>query len=373
MLCLGNAAISFNVAAVAAAIPVISKDLALSDLMVARIIPYYMIPYGIGALLYAPLTRFLSYRKILILAMSVYVAMNFCAGLSKSLNNLLIAQVGAGIAAASSSPLSLMIIGELFEKNVRGRLIGIFFGTSFAASVVGMIFMGLVDWRWLFFIPAILGAINIGCWSYLKTDLLDRRHEEAVNYIKVLFKNHIRDVFIFIFLSSFLYHSVQKWYGVFLSHEYGFGKETISLVLILAAMSGLAGQQIGGYLSDTKGRITACYIGLTGLGVGTIFLAGHYPLIILIFILALISIGWTICHNSISTVLTDFPEEDRPAIASLNSSVRFLSGGLGFSLSKFFVEKSFGLTFLGIGILMLLLIYYVKTLIAQHTTGVKHA
>jgi MFS family permease len=64
--------ISFNVAAIAAVIPAMSLDLGLADLLVAKIIPFYMIPYGIGALIYAPLTRYVSYKVILGCSMALY-------------------------------------------------------------------------------------------------------------------------------------------------------------------------------------------------------------------------------------------------------------------------------------------------------------
>jgi hypothetical protein len=80
-------------------------------------------------------------------------------------------------------------------------------------------------------------------------------------------------------------------------------------------------------------------------------------------VLFAISVCWTIGHNGLSTVLADFPDEDRPIIASLNSAVRFISGGLGFQFSALFVGASFGLTFLGIGILILLLAYILKYII----------
>jgi MFS family permease len=124
LLCLGNIAITFNIGAVAAAIPLISADLGLSDISVSRIVPFYMIPYGLGALLYAPLTRYFNYRTILIAAMLVYALMSWISGYSGMLEHILWAQVGAGIAAAGSTPRSLMIIGEFFEKNVRGRMVG---------------------------------------------------------------------------------------------------------------------------------------------------------------------------------------------------------------------------------------------------------
>ena len=363
LTCLGNIAISFNVGAVAAAIPLIAADFQSTDFTVSQIVPYYMIPYGLGALLYAPLTRFFSYRAILIAAMVVFVIFSLISGISQSLTTILAAQIVGGIAAASSTPLGLMMIGDFFEKNVRGRLIGTYFGCSFFAAVGGMIFMGTVHWRWLFIVPAILGAVTTLCWIFFNNPLVNQGHKGNIDYVKALAKPHIRNVFLFIFAMSFLYHGVHKWYGVFLTREYGLDKGAISIILIIAALAGLAGQQIGGHLSDKKGRLNTCYVGMGALAAGVMLLSIHFPAALVVVILALIAIGWTISHNSVSTVLTDFPDDDRPLIASLNSSVRFISGGLGFSASKFFVAQSFSLTFLGIGVLILLLISIIKSIL----------
>ena len=365
-MCLGNLTISFNTAAVAAAIPLISQDLHKADFLVSRIVAFYMIPYGLGALLYAPLTRLITYRSILIVAILAYAVFSLISGLSHSLNYILMAQVGAGIAAASSTPLSLMIIGELFDKDIRGRLVGGYFGASFFASMMGMISLGLINWHWLFLIPAFLGILTALGFMLLKTDLLDCVHKFSINYFKAFARADIRNVFIFIFIMSALYHGVHKWYGMYLFHEYHLNTQTISLFLIVAAVCGLSGQQIGGYLSDKKGRLVACYVGISILGVGTMLLLGHYLYWVLPVILGIISIGWTINHNSVSTILTDFPDQDRPIIASLNSAVRFVSGGIGFSLSSFFVQKSFSLTFLGIGILFLIMSLTIKRVMPDH-------
>lgn len=363
LTCLGNIAISFNTGAVAAAIPLIAADFQTTDFAVARIVPYYMIPYGLGALLYAPLTRFFAYRAILIAAMAVFAIFSLISGMSQSLTAIFAAQIAAGIAAASSTPLGLMMIGDLFEKNVRGRLVGTYFGCSFFAAVGGMIFMGTLHWRWLFLVPAVLGALTAVCWIFFSNALVNQGHKGSIDYVKALAKPHIRNVFLLIFAMSFLYHGVHKWYGVFLTREYGLEKGAISLILVIAALAGLTGQQIGGYLSDKKGRLTASYVGMGALAAGVVLLSVHFPIPLVVVIFALIAIGWTISHNSVSTVLTDFPDDDRPLIASLNSSVRFISGGLGFSASKFFVAQSFSLTFLGIGVLILLLIFIIKNIL----------
>lgn len=363
LICLGNIAISFNTAAVAAAIPLIAADFQSTDFLVAKIVPYYMVPYGLGALLYAPLTRFFSYRAILRAAMACFAGFCAIAGTSHSLNTVIFAQIGAGIAASSATPLGLMMIGDFFEKNTRGRLIGTYFGCSFFSSIVGMVFMGTLPWRWLYLVPALIGAVTAVSWALFSRAPANRGHKGGINYLKALSKPSVRHVFLFIFAVSFLYHGATKWYGVFLTREYGLNKAAVSVILIIAALGGLIGQQIGGYLSDTKGRITACYVGMFALAVGVVLLSRHFPVGAVVVILALIAVGWTISHNSVSAILTDFPDGDRPLMASLNSAVRFISGGLGFTISKFFVAESFSLTFLAIGGLILLLISIIKKLL----------
>ena len=269
LICLGNIAISFNTGAVAAAIPLIAADFHATDFFTAKIVPYYMIPYGLGALLYAPLTRFFSYRAILTAAMAFFALSSVITGISQSLPAMFLAQIGAGVAASSSTPLSLMMIGDFFNKDIRGRLIGTYFGCSFFASVVGMVCMGTAHWRWLYLIPALLGAATALSWGFFNQPLVNQGHKGSINYLHVLSKPAVRNVFLFIFAVSFLYHAVHKWYGVFLTREYGLDKGAISIILIIAAVGGLAGQHIGGYLSDKKGRLYACHMGMCGLAIET--------------------------------------------------------------------------------------------------------
>lgn len=53
-------------------------------------------------------------------------------------------------------------------------------------------------------------------------------------------------------------------------------------------------------------------------------------------------------------MLTDLPSDYRSEIASLNSAVRFFSGGVGFFVGGTFVESHFGLTFFAFGMMMLM-------------------
>ena len=82
------------------------------------------------------------------------------------------------------------------------------------------------------------------------------------------------------------------------------------------------------------------------------------PLFMLVFIMIAWGLGWTFNHVGLATMLTDLPKEFLNEAASLNSGVRFISGGIGVSLGGLIMSRSFslGFIFFGLGLLCLLLI-----------------
>lgn len=324
-----------------------------------------MIPYGLGALLYVPLAGRFGVKTILAATMAVYAVTNFICTAVDSIQIILFSRIFMGLAAASVIPLCLMSIGTLFPKETRGRLVGLFFSTSFIASVFGIVVSGLFPWRWLFMIPALLAAVTALLIVIDRQAPVFKLERRKVDYLGALQNVPIRNILIFIFAISFLYHGVHKWLGVYLHRIYDAPQWMISFFFMLIAVFGAVGQNFGGYVTDRIGRRVACELGVFILSVMTMLLWGKYSFFVLGMILSILSIGWAIGHNGISTVLTDFPDKNRAEIAGLNSSVRFFSGGLGFLLGGSFVEKDFGLTFLGFGVLMFLALIFLKNIIPQ--------
>ncbi|MCB9771287.1 MAG: MFS transporter [Candidatus Omnitrophica bacterium] len=365
LFCLANVTISFNFAALAAAVPLMSKGLQQSENVVSQISAYYMIPYGIGALIYAPLARMISVKWILAVAMAVYGILSFVCALNSSITIILGTRVVMGLAAACVIPLCLISVGSIFEKDVRGRMVGLFFSTSFIASVAGIAVSGLCDWRWLFIVPGILGIVTAIFMVYGAQAILKVGQLPPVDYLRVWRQKSVRNILLFIFVLSFLYHGIHKWLAVYLHRQYGLEQWAISALFILIALTGAVGQNVGGYITDHLGRRVACYWGVMILAAATVLLFGKYSLFILAGILAVFSMGWALGHNGISTVLTDFPDENRSEIAGLNSAIRFFSGGLGFFVGGPFVERNIALTFCGFGIVMFLSSFFVKKIIPK--------
>lgn len=369
ILCLAQITISFNLAAVAAVIPSISRDLGLSDAAVAQIIPHYLWAYGLGALIYAPLTRWFSVKHLLIVSMIVFGITSLYCGITKSLSVLLMANFINGCAAASVVPLGLLMIGKMIAPQLRGRAVGFFFSSSFVSSLAGVVVSAAVQWSFLFIIPALLAIITTMILINNTNILINRAEGRRIKYTKVMADRGVLRIFSIIFAMSLLYHGVYKWYGVYLDRQYHLPQSAISSLILVTSLAGVFGQNLGGQLTDRRGRLFSVECGLFVLGISTILLAFHSPIALVAIVLGGVSMGWTVCHNGISTVLTDFPDAMRSELASLNSSIRFLAGGLGFYLSGFMVKSSFALNFCVIGCVMVSLVPVTRVLLSKWHQG----
>lgn len=338
-------------AAIAAVIPTVASDLLVSDVVAGKIIAYYMIPYGISALFYASLAKTISVRVLMTATMFFFALTNILCGMVTDIGNFFFFRVLMGIVSAGVVPLGLILIGRIFEKEIRGRMIGLFFSCSFIASIVGIILSGVANWRLLFYVPAALGVVNAALLVFFRHPLMSC-FEGRVDYLAIFRDVKVRNIFIFITVISTLYHGVDRWLGVYMNQVYHLNQLTVSLLFGLMAISSAAGQNLGGWISDKKGRVISCKIGLFVLAAGTMILSLKFNVAMLAILLVFLSLGWTVGHNGASTVLTDFPDDKRAEIASLNSALRFIGGGVGFTVSGLFIEKSFALTFLAIGVLL---------------------
>jgi len=357
ILCLEGAVLSFNVAASAALVPSIAADFVLSQFMVGKIIWLYMLPYGLAALLYGPIVRAFDARKVELVCMLLFSLANLLAGLSQNITILFIARFLMGFFGASVIPLGLILIGKHIEQSKRGSFLGIFFGGTFIASLLGLFLSGIIHWRLIFIIPAIFGGILwIFMFAYLpsfKEDLGRFRF----GYPAAFKNRNVIRIFVYIFIISLIYHAIQQWLGVYFSTKFLLNQFTISMLIILTSLSGIFGEFWGGHLADKISRQKVVNFGIIGMIICIFLLLVKLPLVLLGLIMIIWGLGWTFNHVGLATMLTDLPAEFLNEAASLNSGVRFIAGGLGVSLSGMIMHKSFSLGFIIFGSALLLLLF----------------
>jgi predicted MFS family arabinose efflux permease len=186
-----------------------------------------------------------------------------------------------------------------------------------------------------------------------------------INYLSVFKDKSIVYIFTYILLISLFYHGIQQWLGVYFSVKYEFNQLLISMLIILTSLSAILGEVFGGWSADTFGRIKIVNSGIVLMIISVLLLMFKMPFIALSFIMIIWGLGWTFNHAGISTILTDLPKEFLNEAASLNSSVRFVSGGLGAFLGGLLMQKNFNLGFLVFVICLLCLLFFTKQLIVK--------
>ena len=135
-----------------------------------------------------------------------------------------------------------------------------------------------------------------------------------------------------------------------------------------AELSGIFGEVLGGRLSDKLGRVKTVNLGIIFMVVCAFLLSLHSWLLFLAGILIIWGLGWTINHAGITTMLTDFPPEFLHEGASLNSGVRFFSGGLGAALGGILTQRSFSLNFIFFGLCLVILMLFTRKLLVLYVT-----
>lgn len=365
ILCLEGAVLSFSVAATAALIPSIAQEFALSQLFVGKIVWLYMLPYGVAALAYGPLVRAFCAKKIELICFFLFTLANFMAALAKDIQLLFAARFLMGVFGASVIPLILILIARHTPSEKRGRAIGVFFSSTFVASLLGLFLSGIVNWRLIYLIPAIAGLI---LWLVMYLYLPSFKEDQRIfkfNYLAAFKEKHVLSVFIYIFCISLIYHGIQQWLGVYFSTQFNFSQFLISMLVTLTSLSGIFGEVLGGRFADSLGRVRTIDLGIALMIFSSLALIFKAPLVVLALLMVIWGLGWTFNHAGLSTMLTDLPKEFLNEAASLNSSVRFISGGLGALLGQALIQKGFVFSFLTFGISLLVLLIFARNLLTS--------
>ncbi|MDD5108516.1 MAG: MFS transporter [Candidatus Omnitrophica bacterium] len=360
ILCLEGVVLSFNVAASSALVPSIAADFVLSQFIVGKMIWLYMLPYGLAALFYGPLVRAFDARKIELFCILLFSLANLLAGLSQNITTLFISRFLMGLFGASVIPLGLILIAKHIEQNKRGRFLGVFFGATFIASLLGLFLSGLIHWRLIFIIPAISGLILwVFMYIYLPSFKEDLSHFRF-GYLTAFRNGKAASIFAYIFLISLIYHAVQQWLSVYFSTQLFLNQFTISMLITLTSFSGIFGELWGGHLADKFSRQKVINLGIAGMIICIFMLLLKLPVIVLSLIMIIWGLGWTFNHIGLSTALTDLPGEFLNEAASLNSAIRFISGGIGVGLGGLIMHKSFNLGFIIFGSALVLILFSEK-------------
>jgi DHA1 family putative efflux transporter-like MFS transporter len=324
-----------------------------------------MLPYGLVALVYGPLTRLFDNKYIASGSLLLFSVFSFLSGCAQNYQQLFIFRFLVGAFAAATTPLVLIYISDHAHQERRGKFVGLFFSATFVADLIGLFLSGIIPWRAMFFIPSVLGlAAAILTLKYFP-HTLSGKGVTSSRYMEALKQPAIFKAFTYIFIISILYHGVRQWLGVYFAQELGLKQFFVSITLTTASLAGIFGEALGGHFADKKGRVATLRTGVLLMFAAVAMLVFARSLAALIILMLFWGFGWTLNHAGLSTFLTDLDKRFMKEISSLNSSVRFIAGGLGVVIGGAVLQKSFITGFVIYGLFLLAMFLSTKKILSH--------
>ncbi len=146
--------------------PTIVKQLGGMNLF-AWIFVVYMLASTVTVPLYGKLSDMYGRKKLLMIAVGFFTAGSILCGLANSMVMLIVFRGIQGLGAGGMVPLSMIIVGDLFTIEKRGKIQAVFSSiwaiSSIVGPVLGSFFVEALTWRWIFFINIPIGIATVLC------------------------------------------------------------------------------------------------------------------------------------------------------------------------------------------------------------------
>jgi EmrB/QacA subfamily drug resistance transporter len=113
--------------------------------------------------LFGRLADMLGRKRVYSGALIAFVGFSMLAGVSRSMNELILFRALQGLGAGALLPTGFTMIGDLFEVRQRAKVQGLFSAVWAISAIAGPTIGGLltqtISWRWVFFVNLPIGAV----------------------------------------------------------------------------------------------------------------------------------------------------------------------------------------------------------------------
>lgn len=139
----------------------------------------YLLAVAVTGPLYGKLADLFGRRPIFQIGVGLFLLGTLAAGFSQSMVQLIGARVIQGLGAGSMLPVTITIIGDIYDLPERGRMQGLFAATWAVAAVVAPFIGGItvehLHWRWAFFIKIPVGLFSLIVMQLTLKEQVQRR------------------------------------------------------------------------------------------------------------------------------------------------------------------------------------------------------
>ncbi|WP_318528611.1 MFS transporter [Kosakonia cowanii] len=233
-------------------LPAIGEDLGVSQVMAGQLVSIYALGSLLAAIPLTVLTSGWRRKKVLLLAVGIFVVFNTITTVSSSYSLTLAARFMSGVAAGLAWGILAGYARRLVPADLQGRALAIaMVGIPIALSLgtpAGAWLGGILGWRVSFGLMAAL-AVILFIWTLLAVpDLPGQQAERQLPVWKVFMMPGVRPVLAVIFLWMTAHNILYTFIGPFL--QLSALAERVGLILLIFGLAALVGIWITGTLVD---------------------------------------------------------------------------------------------------------------------------
>jgi MFS transporter, DHA1 family, inner membrane transport protein len=270
LLALGMFALGTDAFVIAGVLPVIARDMRVTEGLAGQLVTVFSLTYGFGAPALAALTGRWPRNRILIMALGAFCLLNIGSALAPSFALLALTRILAACFAALYSPLAYTIGTSLAAPEKRGQALSLVLGGLTVATVLGSPLGTWVGehfgWRMSFGLVALLAGL--ACLALL---LYGLPHENAAPTLSLRARlAPIREPRLLLALLPTLLWNL----GIYLVYTYlapllqqNLHISDISGALLIFGLGSVLGNWLGGQVTDRLGTTRPLVIGFVALAI----------------------------------------------------------------------------------------------------------
>lgn len=332
--------IFFQAYMVAPLIPHLSEAFNVSSQTIALIVPVYLIPYGIGSLIYGVLSDFIGRRRIMLTSFLAFIILTSLTATAQSALQMIFWRFLTGLCACGVIPLALTLIGNLYPYERRGRPMGWIFGAMAGGmafgSTFGALLEPLVGWRGLFVGVSIFGAFVLWLllpYQHLLGDatpaIAGKLRDLLTTYRNLLGSRRGQRTYAYVLLNGVFHSGVYTWLGLYLQERYGLGEASIGLALLGYGVPGFLLAPVIGRAADRWGRNWLVPLGFAIAGVSAAILIFDIPLVVAAVAVTSLSLGYDMTQPLLAGIVTALGGKRGGQAMGLNVFILFVGFGVG--------------------------------------------
>jgi DHA1 family inner membrane transport protein len=338
LLSAGTLAVGIGAFGVIGVITPLSRDLALTPVGAGWVMSAYAVAYAIGSPLGTSLTGRYERRDVLVAGMALFAVGALISALAGSATTLYAGRIVMALGSGLYSPAAAGVAIAAVAPERRGKALATVYGGLTLAQVIGIpvgSYVGYtIGWPWLF-LAVTAGAAAMAVALFVQ---VPRKIQVAPATLSDLFAA-MTDLRLAIALLLTVTTMGAAWIpytflAPIIEEKTGAGPEVVGLLLVIYGLGSMAGNALGGFLTDRIGAVKA----LTVAAIGPIpFMAALTflpwgPFLGAFILFGWAGVGWSIAVAQQSRLVGLDPARTQ-VLLSLNAACIYVGAALGSSLA----------------------------------------